>query len=295
MQKLKAPGMRTIKTALVVAIVLFASMLLDLKFPYYAAIAAIICTQNTIHGSFKVSKDRILGTLVGSVMGVVFVYIFSYNPWTSGVGVLILLYILDVIKLQDAFRVSCIVYLATFVPGHGPAIEYGIDRSLATIIGILIALAVNLLVSPPKYSNDIRKYSNQLVDELFKICGDFFMYGKPIDLSTAGSNLIKVESLINNYKLDENKVKSKMIDTELLDVMIIDTKKVYNHLGIIKELTKNESELTLNQQNIRFVSEIYEHDMIYKEYKEAFCNQVFNYHVDELKKYLVSFKNIDRL
>ena len=272
MQKLKAPGMRTIKTALVVAIVLFASMLLDLKFPYYAAIAAIICTQNTIHGSFKVSKDRILGTLVGSVMGVVFVYIFSYNPWTSGVGVLILLYILDVIKLQDAFRVSCIVYLATFVPGHGPAIEYGIDRSLATIIGILIALAVNLLVSPPKYSNDIRKYSNQLVDELFKICGDFFMYGKPIDLSTAGSNLIKVESLINNYKLDENKVKSKMIDTELLDVLIIDTKKVYNHLGIIKELTKNESELTLNQQNIRFVSEIYEHDMIYKEYKEAYCN-----------------------
>ena len=294
MQKL-TPGMRTIKTALVVAIGLLVSMLLDLKFPYYAAIAAIICTQNTIHGSFKVSKDRILGTLVGSVIGVIFVYIFSYNPWTSGIGVLILLYILDVIKLQDAFRVSCIVYLATFVPGHGPAIEYGIDRSLATIIGILIALAVNLLVSPPKYSNDIRKYSNQLVDELFKICGDFFMYGKPIDLSTAGSNLIKVESLINNYKLDENKVKSKMIDTELLDVLIIDTKKVYNHLGIIKELTKNESELTLNQQNIRFVSEIYEHDMIYKEYKEAFCNQVFNYHVDELKKYLVSFKNIDRL
>lgn len=295
MLKLKAPGMRTIKTALVVAIGLFVSMLLDLKFPYYVAIASIICTQNTLHGSFKVSKDRILGTLVGSVMGIIFVYIFSYNPWTSGIGVLILLYILDVIKLQDAFRVSCIVYLATFIPGHGPAIQYGIDRSLATIIGILIALAVNLLVSPPQYSNDIRKYSSHLVDDLFKVCGDFFIYGKPIDLSKVGRDLIKIESLINNYKLDENKGKTKMINIEQLDILIVDTKKVYNHLGIIKELNKSGNEFILNKENIKFVSETYNYNIIENEYENSFFNEVFNYHVDELKKYLVRFKNIAEL
>lgn len=292
MIELKRPGMRTIKTASVVAIGFLVSMLLNLKFPFYVAISSIICIQNTLHGSFKISKDRILGTLVGSSMGIIFVYLFSYNPWSSGIGVLILIYILKVIKLDDAFRVSCMVYLATFIPGHGAAVQYGIDRSIATIIGILIALAVNLIISPPKYSDDIKKLSSNLISDLLDVCGEFFIVGKEIDLSKIGREIIKIEELIKDYKLDEKKSRNKNIDTEELELLILDSKKVYNHLGIIKELNKNGYKFSLNEENADFVSEIYGCDVFDYEYEENYPNEVFNYHIDEIRKHLVCFKEV---
>lgn len=295
MTTLRAPGMRTIKTALIVAICLLVSKLLNLKYPYYGAIAAIICTQSTLHGSFEMSKNRIIGTLIGSFVGVIFVYAFSYNPLTSGVGVLILVYFLNIINLEGALRVSCIVYLATFIPGHGPSIQYGVDRTIATIIGILIALAVNTFVSPPKYSNDIKKFSYNLVDELLKACGDFFIYGKQIELSKVGKEILKIQDLSKNYKLDSRKGKVKEIDIDKIDLLVLDSKRVYNHLGIIQELYKSGCKFNLNNENARFVSEIYNQKIvknINNENEDSYLDEVFNYHVNELKKHLVHFKEI---
>jgi len=263
MPKLRTPGMRTIKTSLVVAICLIISKVLDLYYPYYAAIAAIICIQNTVYGSFKVAKNRVLGTIIGSLLGIFCVFIFPYNPWISGMGVLVLLYFLKVINLENAYIVACIVFLANFVPGQGPSITYSLNRTFDTIIGILIALIVNWLLSPPEYAEDIHNFSNKLIDNLFICCGNFFIHDKEIALSTIGSEILQIENLMKNYKLDIRKSKIKIINSDKLNLLIQDSNELYNH------------------------------KLPFYKYEKTPYNEAFNYHVKELLKYLDCFKNLN--
>lgn len=292
MIKLKSPGMRTIKTALVVALCLILSKALDLKYPYYAAVASIICTQNTVHGSFNIAKNRAIGTIIGSLLGILFVYVFSYNPWSSGIGVLILLYFLKITRLEDSYRVACIVYLATFIPGHGHAIAYGFHRTIATIIGIAIALFVNLLLSPPEYSDDIKTLSYNLINDLTKYCGNLFIYGKEMELSRIGFKIIKIEALVENYKQDITKSNIKSIDIDNLDSLIVNSKKIYNHLGIINELYKLNYSFTLNEENAGYINYIYNYNISIEKYEKNYSNEVFNYHIKEIIKYLDSSKDL---
>ena len=292
MINLKLPGMRTIKTALVVIICLIISRLFNLEYPFYAAIAGVISTQNTVHDSFRVAKNRVVGTVIGSLLGILFVYIFSYNPWVSGFGILVLLYFLKVTKLEESYIVACVVYLATFIPGHGPAIPYGIERTSATILGILTALAVNLILSPPEYADDIQESTYKFVSDLFKSCGDFFTIGKEVQLSTIGSEIFKIESLLTSYKLDIKRSDIKLVDTERLDYLIINSKQVYNHLGVINELGKMGYNCSLNEENAKFIESLYNKQVDDIECEDAFHNEVFNYHIGELVKYLNLIKDM---
>ena len=290
---LKLPGMRTIKSALVVAICLIISRLFNLEYPFYAAIAGVISTQNTVHDSFRVAKNRVVGTIIGSLLGILFVFIFAYNPWTSGVGILILLYFLKITKLEESYVVACVVYLATFIPGHGPAITYGIERTSATILGILTALAINLILSPPEYADDIQESAYKFVGDLFKSCGDFFTLGKEVHLSTIGSEIFNIESLLTNYKLDVKTSDIKHIDTEKLNYLIANSKQVYNHLGVINELSKMGYDCSLNEENAEYIENLYHKQVDDVECEDAFHNEVFNYHIRELVKYLDLLKEME--
>ena len=290
MEKLKSPGMRTIKTSLIVAICLILSKLLNLSYPFYAAVAGIICIQNTVQGSINAAKERIIGTIIGSLLGILFVYVFSYNPWSSGIGVLILLYFLRTIKLEDSYRVACVVYLATFIPGHGPPITYGLHRTMATIIGIVIALIVNVIIFPPQYADDIKRRSRNLVNDLIISCGDFFILGKEVELSKIGSEIFKIETLIKSYKKDVAKSKIEVIDIDKSDYLVLDSNKVYNHLGIINELNKLGHEFKINEENESYIYELYNKEIPFKEYDEDYDNEVFNYHIKKIIKYLERLK-----
>ena len=292
MIKLKSPGMRTIKTSLIVAICLILSKLLNLDYPFYAIVAGIICTQNTLHGSFNIAKNRVIGTVIGSLLGIICVNIFSYNPWTGGIGILILLYLLRVVKLEDSYRVACIVYLATFIPGHGDPIIYGFHRTAATIIGIIIALIVNLIVYPPQYSNDIKKLSYDLVNNLIKLCGNFFIHDKNVDLSSIGSSIFNIETLMKNYKLDIIKSKIETIDIEKFDALIFDSKKLYNHMGIINELTEQGHSCKLNEVNSSNLSKLYNQESPIRRYEKDYHDDIFNYHIEKIVKYLDQLKDL---
>ena len=292
MEKLKSPGMRTIKTSLIVAICLILSKVLNINYPFYAAIAGIICIQNTVQGSFNAAKDRIIGTIIGSALGIILVYAFSYNPWSSGIGVLILLYFLKVIKLEDSYRVACVVYLATFIPGHGPPITYALDRTAATIIGIVTALIVNLIISPPQYADDIKRMSSNLVNNLIASCGAFFIDDKKVDLSLIGSEIFEIETLIKNYKQDVSKSKIETMDIDETDCLITDSKKIYNHLGIINELNKSGKECRLDKESTSYIYKLYNKEVPNMEYEKDYNSEVLNYHIKKIIKYLERLKEI---
>ena len=69
--KLPRIGLRNIKTAISVCICL----ILFSKDPFFAAIASIMCMQDTVEHSLKIATNRVVGTLLGGLLGLIFLYL----------------------------------------------------------------------------------------------------------------------------------------------------------------------------------------------------------------------------
>lgn len=75
--RLKFPGPRIRKTGLAVLI----SMIISYYRPgeglaFYSAIAAIICMQQNVHQTFHKGLGRIIGTIFGGTMGLIYLLAF---------------------------------------------------------------------------------------------------------------------------------------------------------------------------------------------------------------------------
>ncbi|SHH86208.1 FUSC family protein [Clostridium grantii] len=147
---MKKIGMRNIKTAIAVVLALGISRLMKTEYPFYSAIAAIISMQSSIIESFRVGKNRMLGTIVGAAVGLIFFLISPGNLILSGIGIVVVIYICDSLGWNKAVSIACIVFcvIMTNLSGRNPFF-YSISRILDTFIGIIIAVAVNYIIKPP--------------------------------------------------------------------------------------------------------------------------------------------------
>ena len=65
-------GMRTLKTGLAVIITSCLSGTFLISNPFYAVIGTVFAMQNTVKSSFVAGKNRLLGTVLGAVIGYFF-------------------------------------------------------------------------------------------------------------------------------------------------------------------------------------------------------------------------------
>lgn len=173
-------GMRNIKTALSVFICLvfyllcgFANgllppgdsaflrllnFLLDRKDVSYACVAAIVSMQSSVEDSVAFGKSRLIGTAVGGMIGIVMVASAPFADYTVlsyllvSLGVVITIYICNIIKHSAASSVSCIVFLIIVlsINSGSSAVPYAINRMIDTAIGILISVPINRFIRAPK-------------------------------------------------------------------------------------------------------------------------------------------------
>lgn len=148
-------GMRNIKTALSVIICILILKLLGRHYPFYACIASAICLQDTVKNSYKMGKQRLLGTIVGGIVGIALAsleeafYLTTLTPVLTAIGVVLVIYICTVIKKSGSVSISCIVLLAIMTNLRDTTpILYGVNRILDTTIGIVVAIIVNKYIAP---------------------------------------------------------------------------------------------------------------------------------------------------
>lgn len=144
-------GMRNIKTAIAVFISIILSKLFKMEYPFYAAIAAIISMQSSVEESFKTGRNRMLGTSIGAAVGFVCALINPGNAFVSAIGIVIVIYLCNLIKWKEASSIGGVVFLAIMLnlKGNNP-LWYSINRLLDTFLGIIVAIAVNYFIIPPK-------------------------------------------------------------------------------------------------------------------------------------------------
>ena len=177
-KKLPLPGRRNIKTAVSVLLCLVVYVLFPLlaeitnefdgKFfelltfivnrqdPMFACIAAVVVMQSTVADSVSSGKSRIYGTALGAAAGLLFLLInlsvpvHLLNILLIAIGVVFLIYVCNLLKLQNAVSISVITFLVILISiGQKSPILYAVNRLLDTGIGIVISIFVNRYLNFP--------------------------------------------------------------------------------------------------------------------------------------------------
>ncbi|WP_230398756.1 HAD hydrolase family protein [Novisyntrophococcus fermenticellae] len=166
--KIPPIGMRMIKSAVAVFLCFVVHMLLGGKRDIMQSIiAAAICIQSRMDYSARTGFERIAGTLIGAAFGCLIVLLFQYVPAMGAFGglpkyiiislaVVPVIYTTVLLRLTNTSIMACVVLFAVTLGqvGDNPII-YTLNRVIDTLIGILIAIGVNLFELPHYHNNDI--------------------------------------------------------------------------------------------------------------------------------------------
>ncbi len=153
--RLKLPGPRIRKTGLAVII----SMVISYYRPgeglaFYSAIAAIICMQQNVHQTYHKGLGRIIGTIFGGMMGLIYLLVFPAGSIPEILRLVIsaslvtfIIWIMASVNKKDAVSIAGIVFLSVSI-NHAAdlfPLNFALNRVIDTLIGVLVAFFVNYL------------------------------------------------------------------------------------------------------------------------------------------------------
>ena len=161
---MKKIGMRTIKTGLAVTLGVLFGELGFIENPTLTVSACIMSMKSTVRRSLESGLSRILGTLLGGILGFLFAIIFKGNPWFVGLGVILNIHLCYLFRFSSGSVVSALTFTSIVlgVTGNDP-FKFSILRTVDTMFGVIIALAINYWVSRKRYMNYL--YSEFLTTE----------------------------------------------------------------------------------------------------------------------------------
>ena len=158
------------KTALAASLCWWLALRFGLHDRYWGSISAIIVLQSNVGSTVNASRDRILGTLIGAVLGFSF-SLFGTLPWNYILAVLTAVIVCGLLGLRSSSRLAGVtITIVMLVEKTGPRWSLALDRVSEVVLGIVVALAVTTLVFPDRARLRLR---DGLAQE-FLVLGAFF-------------------------------------------------------------------------------------------------------------------------
>jgi hypothetical protein len=157
------------KTALASALCWWIATLFGLHDGYWGAISAIIVLQSNFGATISASRDRILGTLIGALLGFAFAQ-FDALPWNYMLAVLAAVVVCGLLGLRSSSRLAGVTITIVMLVKTGSHWTLALDRVMEVFIGILVAIAISTLVFPDRARLRLR---DGLAQE-FLVLGTFF-------------------------------------------------------------------------------------------------------------------------
>ncbi|QQY80078.1 uncharacterized membrane protein YgaE (UPF0421/DUF939 family) [Keratinibaculum paraultunense] len=237
--KLEKIGMRTIKTAFAVSFTIFIAQLLNLQSPFFAGIAAIIAMQSSVSESFNMAKNRMLSTILGAIIALLFSLIAPENPFFIAIGIIIIIYLCNIFNWKKSIQLSAMVFLSILLNyEEGSRVDYALYRTLDTFIGLVIGTLINYFIIPPNIENNI-KTSIEIVYSQFKKMLEHIIYKNEFTgLDELRQDIVDIEK---NYNILKKEIKFNLYESDicyyfkkLFDLF----ENTYNHLSIISTMDK---------------------------------------------------------
>jgi len=145
-----------IKTGLAAGLCYWLSVRFGLHEGYWSAISAIIVLQSNVGSTVTASRDRLIGTAIGAVLG------FLASPWRRhpvafAITILVALVLCGLLNLRNSARLAGVtITIVMLVDRNGSHWTIALDRVVEVVMGILIALAVSLVVLPRRARQHLR-------------------------------------------------------------------------------------------------------------------------------------------
>ena len=280
-------GMRTLKTALAVVIGLYISYLLDLDSAIFVSIAAVSTMKPSMSESLEDFKKRLFTCVFGVMVGYFFskISVVEYlEPLIAGLGILLTIYILVVVKMKDMTQLSCIVFVASFC-SNSDKFYYATNRIIGTVIGIIVGVLVNYFISSPNIWEDFilaarscYRSSNLVLKQILS--------GEKVDLSEFNRELASATKL---YKLLEKEADTpfqyryKKISREKRIMSLIESISV--RLEVVENMNADHFSFEVSQEALKRydLEEEYSSDLDVED-------RVYNYHIEYILKYMDQLK-----
>ena len=154
-------GLRILKSALAVFLCFVVYLFRKDGMPFYSAIAAILCMQQSVRHSFAAALNRTIGTLIGGVYGLLILLVLRIEAVAAhpllvyaiiSAAVIPRMYLTVLVKKTAATYITPVVFLSVVVSHGLDTVPYlfALNRVIDTLIGIFISLLINVLVFPQK-------------------------------------------------------------------------------------------------------------------------------------------------
>lgn len=152
--KFKKPGLRIIKTFIAVTLAMIISAIRPGEgLPFYSAIAAIICLKSDVEGSRDIGINRVLGTMLGGLCGLLYLLIVPANYLPRLLELIlislissIIIWIMAMVGKPKAISIMAIVFLSITInhgnEGNLPFL-FAFNRTFDTMVGVIMAIVVN--------------------------------------------------------------------------------------------------------------------------------------------------------
>ena len=152
--KFKKPGLRIVKTFIAVSLaMLISSFRPGEGLPFYSAIAAIICLKSDVEGSREIGINRVIGTMLGGLCGLLYLLIVPANYLPRAVELIlisllasIIIWVMAMAGKPKAISIMAIVFLSITInhgnEGNLPFL-FAFNRTFDTMVGVIMAIVVN--------------------------------------------------------------------------------------------------------------------------------------------------------
>ncbi len=174
-KEIPLPGLRNIKTALSIFVLLMIYEISGRGNVTTAITASILCLQDSVSKSLTESRARVLSTIMGGVYGILFVYfwidknVLLYNIGI-GISVVLAIYICNLLKQRDLILNTMFVLIGVALVPKDEMLPmtYAMNRIMDTLIGIFVALIVNRYFFPPNTKRLSYKRTLSTMEQLKK-------------------------------------------------------------------------------------------------------------------------------
>lgn len=274
-------GMRYIKTALAVTLCILIAEGLHAEYPFFSAIAAIITMESTVAAGFIAGRNRILGTFVGAAIGLLFVILMPENPFLSGFGVMLIIYICHHMGWHQTISIATMVFLAIMLnlQGHDPVL-YSINRIEDTLLGIIVALGVNVLVFPPDTARILIDNERRLNTDIRETVADRLCRGQQVDLDGMLAAIVALEGQRNQHD-SEFRLKRAQ-DAEQVEAVkdkLVIYRNLYAHMKMLMRLG---GEPCMDEQSVKRIQAFFAIPVPAGCRVDDDLNRVYNYHVSKI-------------
>jgi len=271
-------GMRTIKTSIAVTVSIVLANVLELNSPFFAGIAALITMQGSVIDSFRLGRDRILGTVLGASIGLIGSLILPGNPILIGIGTIIIIYISLLLEWKKPISIAGVVFISIMLNLEDSGqLLYSLNRIFDTFVGIMVAVLVNYFIYPPNSKDKIYKTSLELAHKASEVIKAVALRQDNLRLKDMKNKLDIIEENYATLK-DESKVnlnnKSEERNTDSITAL---SKNLWVHLEAVAALREKS---TIDSSNSQSIEDLYgiKTDSIDTEVL-AEEDLVFNYHL----------------